>query len=127
MGEEKRKVLIALYIFFILWMTLFTREPRAARIVKGLFWEIRMGFWWDIALNILLFIPLGFRLGGKGWKAILFGFLLSIFIECAQYIFLLGYCEADDVLNNTIGTVVGIGVWKMISSFIKKMKNIRME
>lgn len=28
---------------------------------------------------------------------------MSAFIECAQYLFLLGYCEADDVLNNTIG------------------------
>lgn len=108
MGKKSQKVLIALYIFFILWMTLFTREPRAARIVKGLFWEIRMGYWWDIALNILLFIPFGFLVGRKGWKAVLFGFLLSALIECAQYIFLLGYCEADDVLNNTIGCGIGI-------------------
>lgn len=108
MGEKKRKVILALYIFFILWMTLFTREPRAARIVKGLFWEIRMGFWWDIALNILLFIPLGFLVGNKGWKTVLFGFLLSASIELTQYVFLLGYCEADDVLNNTIGCGIGI-------------------
>ena len=107
MGEKKRKVLIALYIFFILWMTLFTREPRAARIVKGLFWEVRMGYWWDIVLNILLFIPLGFLLGRKGWKAVFLGFLISASIECAQYVAVLGYCEADDVLNNTIGTAVG--------------------
>lgn len=107
MGEKKRKVLIALYIFFVLWMTLFTREPRAARIVKGLLWEVRMGFWWDIALNILLFIPLGVLIGDKGWKPVLFGFLLSAFIELTQYVFLLGYCEADDVLNNTIGCGLG--------------------
>lgn len=125
MGEKKRKVLIALYIFFILWVTLFTREPRAARIVKGLFWEVRMGYWWDIVLNILLFIPLGFLTGRKGWKAILYGFLLSAFIELIQYIAVLGYCEADDVLNNTIGTAVGIGVWKMLSAFIVKWKNKR--
>lgn len=104
----KRKVLVALYILIILWVTLFTREPRAARIVKGLFWEVRMGFWWDIVLNILLFIPLGFLLGDKGLKAVLFGFLLSAFIECAQYVAALGYCEADDVLNNTIGCGFGI-------------------
>ncbi len=107
MGKKNRKVLVAIYIFFILWGTLFTRDTRATRIVKGLFWEVRMGFWWDIALNILMFIPLGFLLGGKGWKAVLFGFLLSAFIELTQYVFLLGYCEADDVLNNTIGAVVG--------------------
>ena len=97
MGKKNRKVLVAIYIFFILWGTLFTRDTRATRIVKGLFWEVRMGFWWDIALNILMFIPLGFLLGGKGWKAVLFGFLLSAFIELTQYVFLLGYCEADDL------------------------------
>lgn len=105
---RKRKAILILYIFFILWVTLFTREPRAARIVKGLFWEVRMRYWWDIVLNILLFIPLGFLLGDKGWKAILYGFLLSAFIECAQYLFLLGYCEADDVLHNTIGCGLGV-------------------
>ena len=104
----KRKVLITLYIFFILWVTLFTRDTRATRIVKGLFWEVRMGFWWDIFLNILLFIPFGFLLGEKGLKTVLFGFLLSTFIECVQYLFFLGYCEADDVLNNTIGCRIGI-------------------
>ena len=87
--EEKKKVLIAIYIFFILWVTLFTRDTRTERIVQGLFWEVRMVYWWDIALNILLFIPLGFLVGGKGWKAILFCFLLSAFIELTQYVFLL--------------------------------------
>ena len=67
-----------------------------------------MGYWWDITLNILLFIPLGFLLGDKGWKAVLFGFLLSASIEFIQYIAVLGYCEADDVLNNTIGCGLGI-------------------
>ena len=43
MEKKNQKVLIALYVFFILWVTLFTRDTRAARIVKGLFWEIRMG------------------------------------------------------------------------------------
>ena len=125
MNGKGRKFILALYVFFILWMTLFTREPRAARIVKGLFWEVRMGYWWDIVLNILLFIPLGFLLGDRGWKAVLFGFLLSAFIECAQYIFLLGYCEADDVLNNTIGTVIGFYLYRLFLILLdKEGKNV---
>ena len=102
---RKRKILIAIYIFFILWVTLFTRDTISARIVKGLFWEVRMGYWWDIALNMLLFIPLGFLVGGK--QAIVVGFSLSVGIELSQYVFKLGVCEADDVLNNTIGAIVG--------------------
>ena len=83
-----------------------------------------MGFWWDIALNILLFIPLGFLVGKKGWKAVLFGFLLSAFIELIQYIAVLGYCELDDVLNNAIGAAIGSLLFKKfgkrIEQFIKK-------
>lgn len=105
---RKRNILTVLYIFSILWVTLFSRDTRAARIVKGLFWEVRMGYWWDIVLNILLFIPLGFLIGKKVWKAVLFGFLLSVTIELMQFVFLLGYCEADDVMNNTIGCRLGV-------------------
>lgn len=108
MRKSSQWVIRIFYIFFVFWLTLFSRETGTERIIRGLFWEIRMGYWWDIVLNILLFIPLGFLLGRKGWKAILYGFLLSASIECAQYLFLLGYCEADDALNNTIGCGFGI-------------------
>ncbi|WP_070090261.1 hypothetical protein [Merdimonas faecis] len=80
MSKRRQKELIALYIFFILWVTLFTRDTRAVRIVKGLFWEVRMRFWWDIALNILLLIPLGFLIGEKGWKTVLLRFLLTVLV-----------------------------------------------
>lgn len=81
-----------------------------------------MGYWGDIALNILLFIPLGLLLGDKGWKAVFLGFLLSAFIEFIQYIAVLGYCEADDVLNNTIGALLGICIYKLCFTVIKKSR-----
>lgn len=40
MRKKKRKALVALYIFFILWVTLFSRELGTVRMVKGIFWEI---------------------------------------------------------------------------------------
>lgn len=64
--------------------------------------------WSDIGLNILLLIPLGFFIGG--WKGIAAGFILSCGIEMTQYIFRLGYCELDDILNNTIGAGAGVGL-----------------
>lgn len=124
MGKKKRKVLIALYIFSILWVTLFSREPMTVRIFRGLFWEVRMGYWIDIRLNILLFLPLGFLLGTvtDNWRIVQFGFILSVFIEFLQYIFTMGWCQADDVLNNTIGTAVGFGIARLISTLPKKWK-----
>lgn len=125
MRKKSRKILVALYILIILWITLFSRRPMESRIFRGLFWEIEMGYWGDIALNILIFVPLGFLIGRKGLKAVLTGFLISASIECAQYLFLLGFCEVDDVLNNTIGAAVGCGVWKLRTTFIEKWKNKR--
>lgn len=78
-------------------------------------------------MNILLFVPLGFLLGipTNSWESVIYGFQVSVFIEITQYVFLLGYCQADDVLNNTIGTVVGFGIWNLLSAFIVKWKNKR--
>ena len=118
----KKKVLVVLYILIILWITLFSREPMTTRIFRGLFWEIEMGYWNNIIQNILLFIPLGFLIGGK--RGIVAGVLLSIGIELTQHIAVLGYCELDDALNNTIGAAIGSLLFKKfgkrIEQFIKK-------
>lgn len=122
MGKKSTKALVALYILIILWITLFSRRPGTERIFRGLFWEIEMGYWNNIIQNILLFVPLGFLIGGK--RGIIAGVLLSIGIELIQFIFRLGYCELDDVLNNTIGAAIGSLLFKKfgkrIEQFIKK-------
>lgn len=115
----KRKVLVALYVLIILWITLFSRRPMESRIFRGLFWEIEMGYWNNIIQNILLFIPLGFLIGGK--RGIIAGVLLSIGIELTQYIAVLGSCELDDVLNNTIGTAIGSLLFKKFGKRIEQL------
>lgn len=98
-------LMIGVYIYFILTKTIIGRTVMAEPILRGLFWEVQAGYWSDILMNILLFIPLGFLIGG--WKGVAFGFALSCSIEVIQYFGRLGFCELDDVLNNTIGTCVG--------------------
>lgn len=115
----KRKIFVALYILIILWITLFSREPMTTRIFRGLFWEIEIGYWNNIIQNILLFIPLGFLIGGK--RGIIAGVLLSIGIELTQYIAVLGYCELDDVLNNTIGAAIGALLYKKFGKRIEQL------
>ena len=119
MRKKSRKVLVALYILIILWITLFSRTPGTVRIFRSLFWEIEMGYWNNIIQNILLFIPLGFLIGGK--RGIIAGVLLSIGIELSQYIFRLGYCELDDVLNNTIGAAIGSLLFKKFGKRIEQL------
>lgn len=103
--------LIVLYVYFILTKTVIGRPVQPEPIFKGLFWELQQGYWNDIKLNILLFIPLGFLIGG--WKGILIGFMLSCGIELVQYFDRLGYCELDDVLHNTIGAGIGVGLFSL--------------
>lgn len=112
-------VLVAGCIFFILTQTILFRSPHPEPIFQGLFWELQNGYWSDIRLNILLFVPLGFLIGG--WKGLVFGFCLSCGIEAIQYIGRLGYCELDDVLNNTIGAGIGAGLNVLIRKSVGDM------
>ena len=112
-------VLVAGCIFFILTQTILFRSPHPEPIFQPLFWELQNGMWSDIRLNILLFIPLGLLIGG--WRGLLIGFCLSCGIEIVQYFGRLGYCELDDILNNTIGAGIGVGLHVLIRKSIVDM------
>ena len=66
--------------------------------------------------NIVLFLPFGFLLSGlqkmKTWQIILLGFALSLMIECTQLGLRIGWFEVDDLIDNTLGTWVGIAVYR---------------
>lgn len=101
-----RVIPAVIYSIFILHMTLMNRTIYPNHIFYGLFWELKNHMWGDIFKNIALFVPFGFIIGGR--KCVLLGFLFSSGIEVTQYVTRLGYCELDDVLNNTVGTVLGV-------------------
>lgn len=101
-----RFILIFGYASIILIKTVVGRPVQTVSVFKPLFWELQNGYWEDIALNILLFIPLGFLIGS--WRGLLMGFIFSVAIEVIQYCGRIGFCEMDDVLNNSIGTGIGI-------------------
>lgn len=65
----------------------------------------------EVLLNVALFVPIGFLLGGiipKGFlKVLLSGCLLSIMIELLQLASGRGLCETNDVVHNTIGCMLG--------------------
>ena len=72
-------------------------------------------------MNVVVFIPLGGVLGAgfrkmKWWMAMLVGFGISLSIEALQYFFKLGISEFDDVMHNTLGCMIGYGLWELILS-----------
>lgn len=85
----------------------------------------------QIVGNIILAIPYGVILPflikeKKWWKFLIFSPMLSISIELIQLI--LGLCtttmyrtvDIDDVILNTLGTWIGIGIYCIFPQFIKE-------
>ena len=70
----------------------------------------------DIVLNILLFVPFGmivpvlFQKLRRIWVVPL-GLLCSFCIEGIQYLTALGMADVDDLINNTIGALLGFLIY----------------
>ena len=77
-------------------------------------------------MNMLLFLPLGLclpfalpdKLRHKALISILSGLILSVCVETAQAVFCLGKCETDDVLMNTLGTLIGVTLFLINTMFV---------
>lgn len=88
----------------------------------------------DTALNILLFVPLGFFLPilygkyDKVSRVALVGILISLSIEIAQ-MFGTGATDINDLITNTIGACLGFGIYRLLYKAIPKscIKQIRVE
>ena len=88
--------------------------------------------WRNIILNILMFVPFGFLLPFISkkfqtfWKTYLAGFAFTLLIEVVQLVLRRGIFELDDLMNNTVGAMIGYGCYRivlLIISIIKKEKS----
>lgn len=75
--------------------------------------------------NIALFIPLGVLVPAlsrrpRFWETLLCGVLLSLCFEALQYAFSWGASDIDDLILNTLGTLVGAGIYFLL--FLHKKK-----
>ena len=76
-------------------------------------------------LNVIMLMPFGFLVPTlfcskrKLWKTALAGALFSVLIECSQ---LLNYrsTDVDDVILNTLGAVIGYGIYRLFSRLFRK-------
>ena len=79
----------------------------------------------DTALNILLFVPLGFflpilyRKYDRIGKIALVGFLVSLSVEIAQ-MFGAGATDINDLITNTIGACLGFVPFRLVYKAIPK-------
>ena len=74
----------------------------------------------ELVENILIFVPLGVYIGmvKRNWsfvKRFLPIAATSVAFEAIQYIFEIGRADITDVLTNTLGGLIGIGVYAVLS------------
>lgn len=70
-------------------------------------------------MNLVVFIPVGFliRVTSRRFKwyyVLLFTVLLSLSIEFLQFVLARGYAEVDDVILNTLGALLGFGLYCIV-------------
>lgn len=127
--------LLFVFIMIVLASTVFTRMPR-----DGYTYNLTpLWSWWaaafgnyellkEIVLNIILFIPIGcllpfvFHRQLLFYKALWMGAALSFIIECSQLIFLRGLFEWDDMIDNSIGAMIGCVISNQLRHCLHKIR-----
>lgn len=83
---------------------------------------------YNVIGNILLFVPLGFFIPmlfkkcNNVKKVLLYGFTASLSIEVLQYFTAMTFSDIDDVIFNTLGTLLGLMCYRIFVSIIRKVK-----
>ena len=122
---------MAVYVLTVLYFTILGRSVSGQPPQLEFFWSYREWLAGDallgreIALNIALFVPIGFLLstclGGttlyglrRGFSAVVLSALFSLVVEMGQLMTLRGLFEWDDLISNTVGALIGVWMSRLI-------------
>ena len=131
------KALLAVYFVLLVWIILFKMQTnvslffhmgyrhmnliplKGSVIIDG---KIRIS---EIILNVLIFVPFGIYISmlKEEWsflqKTAPF-FCTSLAFEILQYIFGIGATDITDLIGNTLGGMIGILLFELLSKLLKK-------
>ena len=119
--------LFSFYMSFVLTITVIgryiTSSPQYQLTVFWTYKAIQAGqidlkaeiFW-----NVVLFIPIGILIcmllpRKAKWVSVFLGLLISAGIELSQLFLCRGLFEFDDIIHNTLGTIIGFVVFLIVS------------
>ncbi len=131
-------LLFIIYLLALIWLILFklqfsipnTDGGRVVNLIPflGSFGDNGVIRFAEIRVNILAFIPLGIyicMLKSK-WsfaKKVLATVVLTLAFEITQFIFAIGRADITDVLSNTLGGIIGIGIYALLFKLMKGKTN----
>ena len=114
------------YIALVYSSTIFCRDTQTERKFNFLpLWtydailEGKKIYVAEVIMNVVAFIPIGLLLGcsfpSTNWKKVLItACSLSIGIEVLQFCMMRGFSELDDVIHNSLGCMIGYGLYSLI-------------
>ncbi|MGB6177682.1 VanZ family protein [Carnobacterium sp.] len=91
----------------------------------------KFDYYYNLYGNILWFVPMGFLvaylLSKKSYmlKTIAIGFCFSFSIETLQFVFGTGITDIDDLLFNTLGTLIGLISFVISKKIVERYKKIK--
>jgi glycopeptide antibiotics resistance protein len=132
------RILFAVYILILVWILLFKMSFSIDELYKNRNINI-IPFMGSVIVNgkidtseiinnIIVFIPVGIYVCmlKKDWsilKKISVGFFLSLGIEVLQFVLAIGATDITDLIGNTFGGIIGIGVFYLFSKVFKDKTN----
>ena len=132
------KILFAVYFLILVWILLFKMsfsldelyKNRSINLIPFMGSVVVNGRIYinEIIDNILVFIPLGIYICmlKEDWsilRKISVGFFISLGIEVLQFILAIGATDITDLIGNTLGGIIGIGVFYLFSKLFKNKTN----
>lgn len=130
--------ILSTYIVALLYFTVFGRYSQSYyRYELNLFASYKQFFesfdvfvFFQIVINLIMLIPVGFLLcliiksRFKYLWVVLISILLTVGVEALQFVSRCGTFEVDDLINNTISTILGIIIYIILKSLYKKRKSL---
>ena len=118
---------LSIYVAVLLGGTLLNRNVGEEYLIEWVpFWSYYQVFTvddsplaWQMVYNVLVFIPMGILLPvnfpkvSKLRDVVICSVGLSLIIEVVQLVSKLGLFEFDDLFHNTLGAMIGYGVWRV--------------
>ena len=132
------RILFAVYFLILVWILLFKMsfsidelyKSRTINLIPFMGSVVVNGRIYinEIIDNILVFIPLGIYICmlKEDWsilRKISVGFFVSLGIEVLQFILAIGATDITDLIGNTLGGIIGIGVFYLFSKLFKNKTN----
>lgn len=127
-------VLFIIYLIALFWIIIFkfnlpfsdmgnTRSINLIPFSESLILNGKLAFS-EIIMNVVIFVPLGIYAGilFKRWiigKKLFLFFLISLICEGFQFILGVGASDITDIINNTLGGIIGLMIYKGIEKVFK--------